>query len=83
MQRLFSLLLIPLWSAAAARNQAAREATLLWSLAIGLERQFSLELYLQAIAADASGGWRRKLLGLAQLLAADMSLPEALEAHPG
>jgi protein transport protein HofC len=83
MEFLFGLLLIPAWSAAFTRSKAAQEATLLWTLAVAIEKQFPLALFLETLAEESRGRWRRKLRGLAELLEADLSIPEALEAVPG
>jgi len=41
MEFLLGLLLIPVWSAAFVRVKATQEATLLWTLAIGVEKAVS------------------------------------------
>ncbi len=65
------------------RSQAARQATLLWTLAVAVEKQFPLVPFLEALADEAGGRWRWKLRGLANLLSSGTSIPDALEAMPG
>ena len=83
MRLLLSVLLVPLWSAAFARAQAMREASLLWTLAVGLEKQFPLVSFLEALADESRGFWRTRLRALAELLETEMSVPDALDAIPG
>ncbi|HEY3969159.1 MAG TPA: type II secretion system F family protein [Planctomycetaceae bacterium] len=77
------LLLIPVWAVTFVRVKGTQEATLLWALAVGVEKQFPLVPFLQAMADEARGSWRWKVHGLAELLSSDMSIPDALESVPG
>ncbi len=83
MEYVLRLLLIPVWAVTFVRAKAAQEATLLWTLAVGIEKQFPLVPFLLAMADEARGSWRWKVRGLAELLSADMSIPDALESVPG
>lgn len=82
MEWLFRLLLVPVWAVAFVRIKATQEATLLWTLAVGVEKQLPLVPFLEAMADEANGGWRWKVRGLAELLSAEMSIPDALDAVP-
>jgi general secretion pathway protein F len=73
----------PLWVALFDRSQATRQATLLWTLAVAVEKQFPLVPFLEALADEAGGRWRWKVRGLADLISAGVSIPDALEAIPG
>ncbi|MBI3862958.1 MAG: type II secretion system F family protein [Planctomycetia bacterium] len=79
---LLRLLVLPIWVMFFVRTKATQEATLLWTLAVGVEKQFPLVRFLEALADDERGGWRWKVKGLAELLSAGMSIPEALESVP-
>src|SRR5262249_9175411 len=57
--------------------------TLLSTLAIAVEKQFPVVTFLEALADEAGGRWRWKLRGLADLLSAGISIPDALEPMPG
>jgi type II secretory pathway component PulF len=83
MEFLLRLFLVPVWSVAFARTKATYEATLLWTLAVGVEKQFPLVPFLEAMADEARGRWRWKVRGLAELLSAEMSIPDALDSVPG
>ena len=82
MEYVLRLLLIPVWGVGFVRVKATQEATLLWTLAVGVEKQFPLVPFLQAMADEARGSWRWKVRGLAELLSSDMSIPDALESVP-
>src|SRR5262245_61629109 len=83
MRLLFELIAMPLWLVFSFRARAARQATLLWSLAAAVEKQVSLAPFLEALADEAGGRWRFKLRKVADLLHAGTSIPEALESTPG
>jgi type IV pilus assembly protein PilC len=76
-------LLGPLWTLFFDRAQAMRQATLLWTLAVALEKQIPLDAFLESLADEAGGRWRWKVRGLADLISAGVSVPDALEAMPG
>ncbi|HTI51034.1 MAG TPA: type II secretion system F family protein, partial [Planctomycetaceae bacterium] len=65
------------------RAQAARQATLLWTLAVAVEKQVPLAPFLEALGDEAPGRWRWMLRGLAGLLHSGSSIPDALDAMPG
>jgi type II secretory pathway component PulF len=65
------------------RAQAARQTTLLWTLAVAVEKQLPLVPFLEALADEATGKWRSTLRGMAGLLHSGSSIPDALEAVPG
>ena len=73
----------PLWVFFFDRSQATRQATLLSTLAVAVEKQFPLVPFLEALADEAGGRWRWKVRGLADLITAGVSIPDALEAIPG
>lgn len=83
MEFLFGWLLGPLWMVFFERSQATRQATLLWTLAVAVEKQFPLVPFLEALADEAGGRWHWKVRGLADMLSAGVSIPDALEAMPG
>src|SRR5262245_45910770 len=62
---------------------AARQAALLSTLAMALEKQIPPAPFLEALAEDARGRWKHKVYGLADLLDSGIPLPEALEAQRG
>ncbi len=76
-------LLGPLWSVFFERSQATRQATLLWTLAVAIEKNFPLASFLEALADEATGRWRWKVRGLADLITSGVSVPDALEAVTG
>ncbi len=76
-------LLGPLWMVFFGRSQATRQATLLWTLVVAVEKQFPLVPFLEALAEEAGGRWRWKVRGLSDLISAGVSIPDALEAIPG
>lgn len=65
------------------RAQAARQTTLLWTLAVAVEKQLPLVPFLDALADEATGKWGWTLRGLAGFLNSGSSIPDALEAIPG
>ena len=65
------------------RTEATRQMTLLWTLAVAVEKQLPVGAFLEALADEAGGDWRWKVRGLAELLAAGASIPDAIEAMPG
>jgi type IV pilus assembly protein PilC len=79
----FGWLLGPLWMVLFDRSQATRQATLLWTMVVAIERQFPLVPFLEALADEAGGRWRWKVRGLADLISAGVSIADALEAMPG
>lgn len=83
MENFFRWLLAPFWTALLGRAQATRQATLLWTLAVAVEKQFPIVVFLEALADEAGGSWRWKVRGLAELIAVGTSIPDALEAMPG
>ncbi len=83
MEAFLSWFLGPLWVMAFDRSRAARQATLLSTLAVAVEKQFPVGPFLEALADEAGGRWRWKMRGLADLLSSGISIPEALEAMPG
>jgi len=83
MEQFFRWLLGPWWVLFFDRTEATRQRTLLWTLAVAVDKQFPMVPFLQALADEAGGRWRWKLRGLAELITAGVSIPEALEAIPG
>jgi type IV pilus assembly protein PilC len=83
MENFFRWLLAPFWAALLGRAQATRQGTLLWTLAVAVEKQFPIVVFLEALADEAGGSWRWKVRGLAELIAVGTSIPDALEALPG
>lgn len=83
MEKFLRWLLAPFWAVLLGRAQATRQGTLLWTLAVALEKQFPLVVFLEALADEAGGTWRWKVRGLAELIAAGTPIPDALEAMPG
>jgi protein transport protein HofC len=83
MEQFFRWLLGPWWVVFFGRAEAARQRTLLWTLAVAVEKQFPMVPFLQTLADEAGGRWRWRLRGLAELITAGVSIPEALEAMPG
>jgi len=79
----FSWLLGPLWMVVFDRAQSTRQATLLWTMAVAIEKQFPLVPFLEALADEAGGRWRWKVRGLADLISSGVSIADALEAMPG
>jgi protein transport protein HofC len=73
----------PFWQLLFSRAQAARQATLLWTLAVAVEKHVALVPFLEALADEAGGRWRWKLRGLAELLNAGVSIPDALDSIDG
>ena len=73
----------PFWVVFCSRADAARQATLLWTLAAAVERQFPAVPLLEALADEAGGPWRFKVHGLAELISAGVSIPNAVEASSG
>jgi type II secretory pathway component PulF len=72
-----------LWTVFFERSQATRQATLLRTLAVALEKQFPLAPFLEALGDEAGGRWRWKVRGMADLISAGVAVPDALEAVPG
>jgi protein transport protein HofC len=66
---------------AARRRQSSRDA-LLWSLALAAHREMPLGPAVAAFAEQCRGGYRRRVLALADLLQSGVSLPEALGRLP-
>ena len=83
MENFFRWLLAPLWAVVFGRSEATRQGTLLWTLVVAVEKQFPLVPFLETLADEAGGRWRWKVRGLAELIAAGTSIPDALEAMPG
>jgi len=83
MEHFFRWLLAPLWAVVFGRSVATRQATLLWTLVVAVEKQFPLVPFLETLADEAGGSWRWKVRGLAELIEAGTSIPDALEAMPG
>jgi type II secretory pathway component PulF len=83
MQDFFSWLLAPLWAILHGRAESTRRGTLLWTLAVAVEKQFPLVPFLESLADEAGGRWRWRVRGLAELISAGTSIPDALEAMPG
>jgi type II secretory pathway component PulF len=83
MLKLFFFIVGPLSPLVLNRAQAARQTTLLWTLAVATEKQLPLAPLLEALADEAAGRWRWSLRGLADLLQSGSSIPDALEAAPG
>src|SRR5262245_60909754 len=83
MGRLLGWILGPLWVVFFDRSRATRQATLLRTLAIAIDRQLPIVPFLEALSDEAGGRWRWKVKGLADLIAAGVSIPDALEAMPG
>ncbi|MSR57205.1 MAG: hypothetical protein EXS05_05995 [Planctomycetaceae bacterium] len=83
MQQFFAWITGPIWHMLFYRARTARQATLLWTLAVAVEKQVVLVPFLEALADEAGGRWRWKLRGLASLLHAGTSIPNALEAVSG
>ena len=80
---LIQWMLGPLWTVLFDRTEATRQMTLLWTLAVAVEKQVPVGSLLEALADEAGGSWRWKVRGLAELLAAGASIPDAIEALPG
>src|SRR5262245_43638960 len=83
MGRLLGWILGPLWVIFFDRPRATRQATLLRTLAIAVDRHLPIVPFLEALSDEAGGRWRWKVKGLADLIAAGVSIPDALEAMPG
>ncbi len=83
MQAFFEWITSPVWNILLFRARAARQATLLWTLAVAVDKHVALVPFLEALADEAGGRWRWKLRGLAELLNAGVSIPDALEAVQG
>lgn len=83
MQDFFEWITGPIWHLLLFRARAARQATLLWTLAVAVEKHVALVPFLEALADEAGGRWRWKLRGLADLLNAGVSIPDALDAVRG
>ena len=83
MEIFFRWLLGPLWAVVFGRSEATRQATLLWTLIAAVEKHFPLVAFLETVADEAGGSWQRKVRGLAELISAGTSIPDALEAMPG
>lgn len=83
MQAFLTWLFGPIWVMVFGRAESARQATLLWTLTVAVERQFPVVPFLEALADEAGGRWRWKVQGLADLISAGVSIPDALEAQPG
>ena len=83
MEIFFRWLLAPVWAVLFGRAESTRQGILLWTLAVAVEKQFPLVSFLEALADEAGGSWRWKVRGLAELISAGASIPDALEAMPG
>jgi general secretion pathway protein F len=83
MQAFFAWITGPIWHLLLFRAQAARQSTLLWTLAVAVEKHVALVPFLEALADEAGGRWRWKMRALAELLNAGVSIPDALDATPG
>lgn len=76
----FRWLLGPIWHVMFYRARTARQATLLWTLSVAVDRHVALVPFLEALSDEAGGKWRYRLRGLADLLNSGVSIPDALEA---
>src|SRR5438309_1506129 len=83
METFFRWLIAPFWSVLFGRAEATRQATLLRTLAIAVEKQYPVVNFLEALADEAQGRWGWKVRGLADLIAAGVAIPDALEASRG
>lgn len=83
MQAFFEWITGPVWQVLLFRARAARQATLLWTLAVAVEKHVALVPFLEALADEAGGRWRWKVRGLADLLNAGVSIPDALDSVQG
>lgn len=61
----------------------ARQGTLLWLLAVALERGLPLADEVDALAEACTGRWRERLRALARWLHSGIPLAEAIERTPG
>ncbi len=82
MEEFFRWVLAPVWAILMGRAEATRQGTLLWTLAVAVEKAFPVVPFLEALADEAGGSWRWKVRGLAELISAGTSIPDALEAMP-
>jgi type II secretory pathway component PulF len=82
MEWFLRLFWVPLWSVLFARTRAAQEASLLWTLAVGVEKGLPLVALLEAIADESQGNWRIKVRAIAELLDSGLAVGDALEAMP-
>jgi type II secretory pathway component PulF len=83
METFLRWLIAPFWSVLFGRAEATRQATLLRTLAIAVEKQYPVVNFLEALADEAGGRWGWKVRGLADLISAGVAIPDALEAHSG
>ena len=83
MQAFFRWLAAPIAYLVFLRARLARQTTLLWTLAVAVDRKVALVPFLEALADEAGGSWKHKLHRLADLLHSGMSVPDALDAVPG
>lgn len=80
---LFNWLLGPFRPIFFGRSVAARQAMLLSTIAVAVEKQLPLVSLLEALADEAGGSWGRKVRSLADMISAGTSISVALEVIPG
>ena len=61
MQKFIEWITGPIWQLLLFRARSARQATLLWTLAVAVEKHVALVPFLEALADEAGGRWRWKL----------------------
>jgi type II secretory pathway component PulF len=83
METFFRWLIAPFWTALFGRAEATRQATLLRTLAIAVEKQYPVVSFLEALADEGRGRWGWKVRGLADLIAAGATISDALESSRG
>jgi type II secretory pathway component PulF len=83
METFLRWLIAPFWSVIFGRAEATRQASLLRTLAVAVEKQFPVVNFLEALADEAGGRWGGKVRGLADLITAGVAIPDALEATRG
>lgn len=72
----------PLLNVFRGRSRAARQAGLLWALAMGIKTGRPLDQVVDALAQGAGRYWKMQLRALAACLNSGASLPQALKACP-
>jgi len=80
---LFNWLLGPFRPIFFGRSVAARQAMLLSTIAVAIEKQLPLVSLLETLADEAGGSWGRKVRSLADMISAGTSISVALEVIPG
>jgi len=83
METFLRWLIAPFWSVMYGRAEATRQASLLRTLAVAVEKQYPVTNFLEALAGEAGGRWGAKVRGLAELITAGVAIPDALEASKG